>query len=385
MAVSEEALEATEAMAVDTGMDVLCMAAMAMESLGVDGHIQCTKVIKELVPPDLDVNACQNLITTKMAGKSSCQLKSRSLQKRRPKGQEDEGCILIFQKITITLVSSLEVVVAATAITLGAIDRPLSVAMDHQITTLMVILDRVIPSQDGIGVLATLQNTEANPNMSLGITTAKVDGDTIIAGAEEATATTMANRVTEKQKMFGAWGAQFPGQHYAGGHGQEHHRSAHFHAHFDQAGFGQGFDHGFEEDFGHGFGQGLGQRFGPGFGQAFGQGGGFNQGAHGHAMQQGYAYDDAYVGGYARRRPRRRRAHSVPPGVGVNQFVIPTGFAPPGMQSGQYQTPMGQFVGQHPSAFASGSWLQPAETKTVSLAPSAINHVGFRFHSSLRC
>lgn len=141
--------------------------------------------------------------------------------------------------------------------------------------------------------------------------------------------------------MLAAWSSQYPGQYYAGGHEREHNRSTHFHAHFDEA------------DSGQGFGQGLGQELS----QAFGQGGGFGQGTYGHPMPQGYAYDDAYVGSYTRRIPRHRRAHSVPSGTGVNRFIMPAGFARPGMHHEQYQVPMGQFAGQHPPGFVSGTRL----------------------------
>ncbi|KAL1884444.1 hypothetical protein Plec18167_002032 [Paecilomyces lecythidis] len=103
MVVLGEALEATEPMVGDTDMEGLCIVAMAMENLGVDGRIRCTKAIRELVPPELDAN-------------------------------------------------------------------------------------------DGIEVPAIPQNIEANPNMDLVVNTGIVDGDTVITGAAEVTATTIAIR-----------------------------------------------------------------------------------------------------------------------------------------------------------------------------------------------
>ncbi|KAJ9302032.1 hypothetical protein DTO271G3_898 [Paecilomyces variotii] len=169
--------------------------------------------------------------------------------------------------------------------------------------------------------------------------------------------------------MFSAGGHQLPGQHYGGGHGRGRRRSFHVHnaRHFGQD-FGQGFEQEFTQEFSQDFGQGFGQHFGQGFGQHFGHGmgqqlghglgQGFGQDAYGFPMPQGYAYDDAHVRGYGRMRPRRgRRAQSVPPfGAGANPYIMPAGY-PHGMIPGQYQTPMGQFVGQNQAGFASGTRL----------------------------
>ncbi|KAJ9240912.1 hypothetical protein DTO271D3_5704 [Paecilomyces variotii] len=47
---------------------------------------------------------------------------------------------------------------------------------------------------------------------------------------------------------------------------------------------------------------------------------------------------------------------TMPTLEGANPYIMPTGH-PHGMIPGQYQTPMGQFVGQHQPGFASGTRL----------------------------